>query len=143
VEELREDEQEEETEKLNQQKSDKVGKEEIINQWNDESESEYLLRYMLSYLQSFDYYDKATEKNFERNETFYKVMIGMTLSPVSLKAEDEKNGNAGTITNSYLLQLVRYSGNDNYLFKFIGKQVNSQMFFDYFIYQLKKLLRST
>jgi hypothetical protein len=133
------EEDEEGTEENNHQETAKQGKEEAASQGNYEIDNDYLLRYMLSYLQSFDYYDKALEKNFESNETFYKIMIGMTLSPISLNAQEK----VGAATNSYLLQLVRYSGNDNYIFNFIGKQVNSQMFFDYFIYQLKKLLKST
>jgi hypothetical protein len=105
------------------------------NEEEGEYQNEYLIAEIISVLKSYGYADTVVEDHIDsQDEFFYKIMVGLQITQISNSNKDDNT------PNSYLIQLVRYSGNSQYLFSALNTQINSNLFFNYFSYQLKRLL---
>lgn len=103
-----------------------------------EDADEYLLSLIISYLKSHDHYYTLFEDRFDQRDAFYEVSVGLTISEIEHSSKISAPGNG---SHAYLIELVRFSANPNYLFSAVNRQIDSNLFFSYFQHQLTRLLR--
>ncbi len=107
-----------------------------------EHSEDYLISLITSYLKSYDQYYPMFEDRFDNKEAFYQVTIGMTIREVQTSKELalDRRYSHGFGSHSYMIELVRNSANPNYFFSVVNRQIDSNLFFSYFLHQLKRLV---
>lgn len=104
-------------------------------------EDEYLISIIETYLKSNNLPSKFFEDQKENRDAFYKIFVGFTITPLNnTSASPLINSSSSNSSHSYLIEILRYTGNTSYRLSAVSRHVDSNLFFSYFRYQLKRLL---